>query len=295
MIVHNTHGLPQAIVQTVVPKQTPDQRRSGADISVTELIGPPRIKQLRDKYYDQLEVDVTDRIHALFGTAVHGLISRQPYSLTEVELTAQWQGFERMWNVRGSVDLIEDGILWDIKPFKAGAVMKGVKEDWALQVNIYNQLCRQNKIPIRGLKVAAYIRDYSPVERYRTAEYPKAPMIAMDVDMWSEARIMAYIQWRLTEHEKALPECTWEERWAKPNEWALMCGSQTRAVALYSTREQAEEQMRNRIAQNPKKRYWVQERVAESIRCKYYCDYWKFCNRGRIERGVDQPELPEPD
>lgn len=287
MIVRNTHGLPRALVDTVTSAKTPGERREGADISVTELIGPPRIKQLKDRYYDQIDIDAADRAHALMGTAVHGLISKSPYSLSSVRLFARWKGLDKWWTVSGEFDLLEDGILWDFKPLKAAAVFDGPKEEWVEQLNIYAALCAVNRIKVVGLKACAYIRDFTPNERFREKRYPLASLWPMDVPKWSIGKTMAFIAYRLTEHEKEMPPCTREERWAKPTEYALMREGNKRAVALYAQKADAERNAAARSAQLNAK-FRVDVRHAESTRCRYYCEFAQFCDIGMAERSAMQ-------
>ena len=45
--------------------------KGDSDISVTSLIDSPRITRLRSLHSKQMTVDVSERIPALFGTAVH--------------------------------------------------------------------------------------------------------------------------------------------------------------------------------------------------------------------------------
>jgi len=291
MKVRNTHGLPRALVDAVSVVVPPDERREGADISVTEMLGPPRVKQLKDIHYGEVDVDVSDRMHAVMGTAIHAMISRTPMTVSSVRLFARWKGFDRYWTVSGEFDLLEDGILWDFKPLRAAAVFDGPREEWVQQLNIYRMLCLENRIPVIGLKAVPYIRDYTPVERFRNKKYPLASMIAMDVPMWSEQKARTFIEYRLGCHEVQMPECTWDERWAKPHEYAVMKEGQVRAVALYDSKEVAERHAANAVLQL-KKKFFVTERQQESTRCKYYCDYWRWCDRGRVERGEDL--LPEP-
>lgn len=294
MIVRNSHGLPEALVDTVSRRVPPEDRREGADISVTELLGPPRIKQLRDLYYDKIDIDASDMLHALMGTAIHALIARAPHSVSALRLFSSWYGHDRSWRVSGEIDLLEGGIIWDFKPIRAAAIFDGPKEEWEQQLNVYRMLCEDNGIRVLGLKACPYVRDYTPVERFRNPRYPQASMVAMDVPMWSVEKARAFIQYRLQAHEEEMPLCTHDERWQKPHEFALMCAGQQRAVALYKNRADAEYQMNARKQANPGRKFWVVERHAESLRCKYYCNFWKFCDYGRAEKLGQQKETIDP-
>lgn len=283
-IIRNSHGLPRALVESIAPRQTPGERREGADISVTELLSPPRVKQLKDAHHDEIDIDASDRLHALMGSAIHLLIAKTPFTCSSLRLHSQWMGKERNWWVSGEIDLYEDGYIWDFKPIRAAAVFDGPREEWTQQLNVYRIMAEEAGMKVLGLKACPYVRDYTPVERMREPRYPAASMVSMDVPLWTRDQARAFIQYRLTEHEKLMPECTHEERWAKPNQWALMTAASKRAVGLYDTKEKAEIQMLARQQANPGRKFWVVERKAESIRCKYYCDFWRFCDIGREER-----------
>lgn len=55
---------------------SPTYSKGNSDISVTELIAPPRIRQLMLRFSDEIEVDAADSIYALFGTLTHELLQR---------------------------------------------------------------------------------------------------------------------------------------------------------------------------------------------------------------------------
>lgn len=50
--------------------------KEGSDISATELITPPRIRQLMARHDDDIEIDVSDRVYMLFGRVAHGIMER---------------------------------------------------------------------------------------------------------------------------------------------------------------------------------------------------------------------------
>jgi hypothetical protein len=197
--------------------------------------------------------------------------------------------------VSGTLDLIENNKLYDYKTVRAGAVQGPIKPEWEAQLNCYRRLARNNGIEIMEMFILAAIRDYTPVERYRDPTYPVGPVKKIPIRIWSEDSLDAYISYRLTQHEESYPLCTPDERWAKPNEYALMKAGGKRATGLYQSIKDATEQMNLRkqalkAAGKPYDVYDIQERKAESIRCKYYCDVWEFCEFGRIERlGTDDP------
>ena len=60
----NKFNLPESIVNAV---KRPSYSRGKSTISVTQLINSPQIVALREKHSDDIEVDVSDQVWALFG------------------------------------------------------------------------------------------------------------------------------------------------------------------------------------------------------------------------------------
>ena len=71
MKITNKFNLPQTFVNVL---SRPTYTKGKAHLSVTELINSPRIVQLKNTYYDQLEEDVADKVWAIFGTAIHAVL-----------------------------------------------------------------------------------------------------------------------------------------------------------------------------------------------------------------------------
>jgi len=284
----NDNFLPSAIYDAVTTQLPRDARRGHSDISVTEIVGPPRIKQLLDRYGDRITVDVSDEIQALQGTAMHEYIAKRSKGRSELQLYSQWSGFQRMWVASGIVDLIdEDDVLWDYKNVKVKALDDGVKEEWEAQLNLYNRLCADNGIGIAEMKVLAIFKDWGMEGKYLKSGYPPYAAMTYPVRMWSKNSTEAYIQYRLGEHEKAFPMCTSHERWADDNKFALMREGRKTAVKLYDTEAEARIQMDLRRQAMPNKVWYTQERIAMSRRCKFYCKVWEFCDYGQQERGTN--------
>jgi len=91
MIITNKYGLPQTFVNVV---ERPTYTKGKAHMSVTELLNSPQIVQLKAKYSDKIEVDVTDMIWAVFGTAVHHVLEqgKDPNHIVEQRLHAELDG-----------------------------------------------------------------------------------------------------------------------------------------------------------------------------------------------------------
>ena len=71
MVITNKFGLPEPIANFA---RADKYTKGASDISVTTLIDSPRINILRNNYSDKIDVDVSDMVWALFGTAVHRVL-----------------------------------------------------------------------------------------------------------------------------------------------------------------------------------------------------------------------------
>jgi len=73
MTITNNHGLPAPMYRAL----SHDGYMAGtrqANISVTSLIGPPKINQLKKRYSEQIVEDAADRVWALLGQSVHKVV-----------------------------------------------------------------------------------------------------------------------------------------------------------------------------------------------------------------------------
>lgn len=70
MILTNKYGLPETIFKAVQL----DTHRVAGDISVSQLVDSPQIRILKKKH--NYEVDVSDMLDALIGTALHNVLER---------------------------------------------------------------------------------------------------------------------------------------------------------------------------------------------------------------------------
>lgn len=296
MRVTNTYGLPQAVVDAMSTEVAPEVRRQGADISVTELIGPPRMKQLKEKNHDRIVVDASEMIWSVLGRRLHSVIDKAARGPSGVRLFIQRQGNNRMWVISGEFDLVEGATLWDFKEVKAAAVRQD-KTEWNWQLNIYRLMCIENGIPVNYLKNLMFIRDYSPVERYRDPEYPMAPAFERKCPVYSKETVEAYINYQLCEHEKEMPMCEPEERWAKPDQYAVYVAPALGKAFRVKDKLKDAEFVRDTMVKNGRdpRSIVIRHRPGEDLRCKYYCSVAEYCDHGRKVRMLDDPEAEVPD
>lgn len=273
MKITNRYNLPFPIVSAI--SQGIREPRKG-QISITTLIDAPLIRVLREKHWDEMTEDASDRIWALLGTTVHAVLEKADTSnhLSEEKLTAEVCGY----TITGIPDLLDgEGTLHDYKITSVYSFLLGDKESWTNQVNSYAHLYRLHGFEVKKAQIVAILRDWVKSKAHEP-DYPKCPVLVKEVPLWSPSVVKAYIQERVALHNLAdrgvIAPCTAEERWERPTTYAVMKKGQKRAVRVLDTLDDAQIYYDNL----PKKDdYSVQERPGSSIRCSDYCQVREFC------------------
>jgi hypothetical protein len=288
MRLTNRLGLPSSIVAAV---SRDSYSRGDAHISVTTLVGPARKRMLEIVHGDELTEDVSDRIFALFGQAVHAVLERSdPDGQTEERLFIERHG----WRISGQYDrvLVTDQICQDYKVSSTYAVKDGAKPEWVAQLNLLKLLLEHDGQVINRLQAVVILRDWQKSKAQHAADYPQAPVLVLDVPVWPTEQTEAYIADRLRAHANAqhvLPLCTAEERWERPAKFALVKDGNSRATSLHDTYDQADlartAEIASAIEKAAKRRkapvtaekplkvpaFNIEERPAEQVRCESYC------------------------
>ena len=287
MKLTNRNNLPQPLVDAVTHD---GYSRGESDISVTELIGPPRIRQLKLRYDSVLEEDVSDRIWALLGQMGHAILQKKAES-GEVALVEHRFHIKRGgYRISGQVDYLPASQEIDDWKFCSYHVAKsGAKPEWIQQQNIYRLMASVNGVPVEKLKIVAIFRDWSKMAASRQRDYPAEQVRVFDLPVWSDEETEAFIAERLRVHKAAeteLPLCTAEERWERGPKFALMKKGAKRAVSLHETESEAEAEKFNLEIQPPAKgkkpaEYFIESRECQWIRCEHYCPVAPYCTQFR--------------
>lgn len=267
----NHSNLPQPLVTAVT--QDP-YSRGNADISVTQLISPPRKIALEAKHFDELEEDVSDRIWSLIGQSVHHILERaNKTAIAERRLSMKVED----WIVSGAMDAVySSGLLQDYKVTSVWQVINGLKEDWENQLNCYAALLRENGESVTKLQVVAILRDWSVNKAREGGNYPESQVVVIDVPLWPAHFASRWIKDRVILHQQAriiLPECSSEDRWEKPTVYAVMKPDRKSAVRLLEDESSAKA-----MAAGIDKGFVV-KRPGESTRCTSYCSVARFCTQ----------------
>lgn len=264
-------------------------------MSVTQLISPPRIVLLQNLNADNIEVDVTDRIPALFGTAVHKIVEKGakdvPGCIVEERMFATING----WKVSGAVDLqIEnDDGTWEINDYKVTSVYSVMshKPEWEQQLNCYAYFAyKTHGRVVTKLKIIAILRDWQRKTAQVKPDYPQSQVCVVDITLWPLAQQEAYITERVLLHQSAQkrvdngespPYCEDKERWVRGETWAVMKEGRKSAVKLHDSKEAADESIASLGGG-----HYVEHRPGEPIRCSgNFCLVSSWCRQWQEELG----------
>ena len=293
MKITNKFNLPDPIVNAI---KHPTYTKEGANLSVTEMIGSPRISQLRRMNYDKLQMDASEGVWSLFGTALHQVLERgiTENHIKEERLHTVIDG----WSISGAIDLQvqhPDGVLiQDYKTVGAWAVMHE-KLEWEQQLNVYAWLVQRIKgQSIKGVEIVAFVRDWSWRDAEHKEGYPKAPIATLPIKLWTYEQQESYVRTRVHYHAAAhfaaesntdLPLCSSEDMWERPTTWAVIKVGGVRAKKVCYSESEAEAHL-----ESAGKGFEIQHRPGERVRCGQYCQVKDFCGQWKDYNSGKQNE-----
>lgn len=295
MKITNIYGLPEPVVRAVTPRETPESRRKGADISVTELLGPPRVKQLRELCWEDLTQDASEMLWAMLGTALHDILERNSgWELSEKRISMVVDGME----ISGKFDLVSEGgrirKLVDYKSTSVWAMIMGGRQGWEEQINLYRLLMHENGLEVpQELENVLFFRDWNRRDRETVDGYPPAAMMVLPQKVWTIERARAFAAERVAEHKREMPECTPLERWRKGDLWAIQKKGAKRAFRVVDSEYAAYAQLKQ-LHEEGKTDMVVEHRPGEDKRCAEFCAVREFCDHGRQVLGLP-PLTSEPE
>ncbi len=227
MRLTNNSGLPHSVFEALAHKE---YSRGDADISVTELIDSPRVRILKKRNDDKIELEAESLLASFLGTCFHkGIEVGTKTGTAERRLSITVAG----WKLSGGMDHYHDGVLTDYKTatvFKVGAngCPDGKLEEYENQLNVYAHILRENGHPIEALKIFILFKDWNKrsfseafkknklFKPYSQGGYPDRTWVYFDINLWPDYQAEAYVYQRVKMHqdaEKVLPLCTVKEIW----------------------------------------------------------------------------------
>jgi len=278
MKITNNYNLPENIVKAVEYSA-----HHKADYSATELIDPPRIIHLQNRFNKQIEVDASDRIWVLLGSAIHYILEKSATinQLEESYITTEI--CDR--TLSGTSDLYEDRKISDYKITSAWTLVYGSRiKKWEEQLNIYAYMFRALGFPVDKIEIITILRDWSQTQALRNKNYPQKPVQVLKIPLWTQEKQEQFITERIktligfeTTPNNDLPFCTAEDRWQKDNAWAVMKEGRKSAVRVFDNEKDAKELNKT----EPK--FYIEFRKGESVRCEKYCLVKEWCDQYQNE------------
>ena len=276
MNLTNKFNLPQSIVNAVAN----DPYDNKGTLSVTTLLKSPYQRALEVEHKDDIVEDVADRIYSLLGQSVHHILERagSDEDLVEERFFQEVNG-ER---ISGQLDLLEaDGTLCDFKVTSVWAILAAMKEgkmEWERQLNMLAWLAKKDGHGVDKLRIVAIARDWSPSKAKQGGDSYPQRVEAIEFLLWDEDRQLRYIESRIVAHLDPHPKpCSDEDRWAKPDTFAVMKIGGKRALRVLPTLNEASDWFAEYLKKHPKEKLHIDERKGENVRCEGYCSVAQFC------------------
>lgn len=283
MPLTNKMNLPQPFVDAA----TSNHKYKPNRYSVTEVLGGTCEAVLKRRHAGEATEDVSDRLWAILGTAVHKVLESAqsaPEQHQEQWLCVKVGDYE----LSGIFDLYDEstGTVTDWKVTSVYTVLFGDFEKWRRQTLAYCWMLRQRGHDAHRGQIVAMLRDHNMRKARTEKDYPPHPVFTIGWDFAEEdfkaieSDIFAWFGevWHqeITDDDELEP-CSPEARWHKPDTWAVVKNGNKRATKVLDSEGAAEGYM----DQLKEGAYHIEYREGEDTRCQSYCSVAQFCPYGR--------------
>lgn len=278
-MITNELNLPQPFVDAA----TSNHKYKPNRYSVTEVLGGTCEAVLKRRHAGEAKEDVSDRLWAILGTAVHKVLESAesaPEQHQEQWLCVKVGDYE----LSGIFDLYDEvtGTVTDWKVTSVYTVLFGDFEKWRKQALAYCWMLRQKGRDAHRGQIVAMLRDHQQRKARTERDYPPHPVFTIEWDFTEEdfkaieSDIFAWFGevWHqeITDDDELEP-CNTEERWHKPDKWAVVKNGSKRATRVLDSEGAAEGYM----DQLEDGKYHIEFREGEDTRCQSYCSVSQFC------------------
>lgn len=297
----NKLGLPSSIVNAI----TKDSYTKGDNVefSITQLIDSPRITQLSRRHAGEVEIDVADGFYILLGHAIHDRLEK--FSSPDVDNEIRFYAdvaldhVSKPVRISGKIDELQrkESGTYLLRDWKITSVWGHVfspegKSEWTRQLNAYVSLIEMSEPStiIDELEIVALFRDWSARDFERShGGYPEHPIMKYKIplipkeerDAILKAQVLSHKLASMVNDEKYLPHCTPEQRWQKPDKFAVyeyVKGKDQLKQKAYRVLDTYEEAT-NMVNNMPTKKLKIVHRKGEATRCEKWCNVSQFCNQ----------------
>ena len=286
MILTNKLNLPQPFVDAA----TNDHEYTEGRYSVTELLGGTCEAILKRRHADDIEEDVSDRVWAILGTAVHEILRQAEASESQIQenwLSVKLEGLASGYELSGIFDLYDDST-GTVTDYKTAGTIKWQKqdfEDYRMQTLLYCWLLQQIGFAAWNGEIVMILRDWSKGKAKFDKDYPQKQVQRVsfhfsDKDM-EEAEEFVYMWFIMVKHEETVPDdclepCTPEQRWHRPDKYAVTKDGNKRATRVLDDPDEASA-LCDELSEKTGKPHHVEVRVGGDAKCESYCPVAEFC------------------
>lgn len=288
MEITNKMGLPQPLVSVVES----DYEYTDKRYSVTSILKGTREAILQRRHDGEIKTDVSEMIWLILGKGVHYIL--ESARETDTQLKEEWVSADMPngYVLSGIFDLYDDatGTVTDWKTTSVWKVIYDEWDDYRQQTLAYVWILRQMGFAnARRGEVVAILKDHSMTKAATDLKYPPYPVFSISWDFTDE-EIEEFGKWaaeKFLEIERCeklpdeeLPLCTEEQRWHKPDTWAVVKRGNKRASKVCNSEAEAVE-LADKYSMKDGKPYEVQFRQGEDSKCLKYCSVCQFCEHGK--------------
>lgn len=276
----NKLNLPEAIVRSCVESEVPASDR----YSVTELLKSPKEIVLTRRHWDDIEVDVSECVNMIFGSAVHKVLEENSEDGVETETKMECK-FGK-YTLVGKFDRrdLKGQTIEDYKTCTVSKVSKGDFSNDYKQGMMYALMTyKTTGVLIRKLKFYNLMKDWSKIKKESISNYPVAPIYVWEYDVKDSDYdfIVDYINEKFKQIEDIRP-CTDEERWYTGTKYAVYKNPGDKRAAYVADAEQdAHDYITHKCGGVGE----IQIRKGEYVKCKHYCNVCKFCEQCKEDKG----------
>lgn len=287
MAITNSYNLPAPLFKALSKERyAPIAGR----LSATALIDAPLVRVLLMKHVKEIEEDASERLWSVVGSAVHKVIEDNGNKdASEVKRTCTHKSGATLVCIG---DFYENQILMDWKMTSVFSYLLGGKATWTKQLNVVKYIYDLNEMPVKEMYVYAILRDWVKSKSY-DRDYPPIPFQEVKIPIWDKEKLEKYVNERVSAHLYAeslidsisnVPICTPEERWQRPDTYAVKREGIKRAVRVFDTNEEAEKFLGAAKAKD----LFIENRKGMEVRCTGFCSVNKFCEYYKTLPNVGQ-------
>jgi hypothetical protein len=277
MKVTNNESLPSGFYNACLHEYL----REDGKYSVTEILKGVTEIILSRRHGDEVETDCSEMVWMVFGSAVHKVMEEHTVGdtqIAELGLEADCYGVK----LKGHIDLYDakTGRVTDYKTCSVWKVLFGDYDDWRKQLLLYTWLLRENGFNGNGGEIIALMKDHSKRDAKQKADYPQRPVkrLVFDFNEVDLDEIDGFLAGKMADIAKfdnvpdsKLPPCKAEERWAKPDTYAVKKKGRKTALRVLESQDSADAWMSANGGD------YVEHRPGADVKCIDYCSVCEFC------------------